>query len=103
MSAWLASNRSAVGPRSGSDAGVVAALTMYSRVQVMWSSHSLRIASWKAARLGLSAVAWSVWAAAPGAATRIAPTVARARIAADAAARRERLMGGLLGSGPVGR
>ena len=54
MSAWFWSSRSAVAARSGSASGVVAALTMYSRVHVMWSSHRLRIASWKAAAEGLT-------------------------------------------------
>jgi hypothetical protein len=46
MSTWLASSRASVACRSGSPA---AKLTIASRVHVMWSSHSLRIASWKAA------------------------------------------------------
>src|SRR6185369_10359140 len=54
MSTWLASRRSTVGWRSGSEPDSVAALTRKSRVQVMWSSHSLRIASWKLARLAIA-------------------------------------------------
>src|SRR5829696_7489681 len=45
MSTWFCSRRLVVGPLSGKSA---AALTMNSRVHVIWSSHSLRIASWKA-------------------------------------------------------
>src|SRR5688572_27832480 len=61
MCAWLASRRSAVGPMSGRSSASVAALTMYCRVQTIWTSQSLRIASWKTARsiLGPSALAAS--------------------------------------------
>ena len=44
-----------MGPVSGRLSGRVAALTMNSRVQVMWSSQSLRMASWKATLSGFAA------------------------------------------------
>jgi hypothetical protein len=48
MSTWFFSSRSVVGPLPGKSA---AALTMNNRVHVMWSSQSLRMASWKPASL----------------------------------------------------
>src|SRR5437868_6596572 len=48
ISVWFWSNRWVVGSLSGKSA---AALTMKRRVQVMWSSQSLRISLWKSERL----------------------------------------------------
>src|SRR3954452_9258656 len=80
MSAWLRSSRSSVAWRSGRPA---AKLTIASRVQVMWSSHSLRMPSWSATCLADSR--W--WAP-------CATGAARASTAAAPAARMR--MGGLL-------
>src|SRR4051794_2421657 len=53
ISTWFCSSRWVVASLSGRSA---AALTMYRRVHVMWSSHSLRMASRKA-RAGVGAAA----------------------------------------------
>jgi hypothetical protein len=61
MSTWLRSSRASVVGRSGSP---WAKLTIASHVHVTWPSHSLRIASWKAACLAVdSATALAWWCA----------------------------------------
>src|ERR671913_1611251 len=66
MSLWFCRSLSAVAPKPGDSSANV---TIERRVQVMWSSHSLRIWSWKSLRATLgvltAAASWWAWGVVP--------------------------------------
>src|ERR687898_662261 len=66
MSLWFCRSLSAVAPKPGDSSANV---TIERRVQVMWSSHSVRIWSWKSLRATLgvltAAASWWAWGVLP--------------------------------------